>query len=250
MIKLLFVEDSEALAYAVQGGLELIEDDEYDIRHALNGKEAFEIFKSFAPDVVVSDIEMPVMNGIELARAIREIDDNVPIILATGLTSPQTVREGFSIEIDAYIKKPYIAQELHPQIKAILRRVQKNTVPNPQTDTVSQPAPNVVKIGKYTFDPERGILSLNNKTEQKLTSREADILFLLYENRHSSVKRGDILERFWKDDDPTFSSRSLDVFITKLRKYLGEDKSIKIVNERGKGLWLDLGSIKNEIVYS
>ncbi|MDR0333031.1 MAG: response regulator transcription factor [Dysgonamonadaceae bacterium] len=242
MIKLLFVEDSEALAYAVQGGLELIEDDEYDIRHALNGKEAFEIFKTFAPDVVVSDIEMPVMNGIELARAIREIDDNVPIILASGLTSPQTVCEGFSIEIDAYIKKPYIAQELHPQIKAILRRVQRSIAPNPQKDSASQqPASDKIKIGKYTFDPERGILSLNNKTEQKLTSREADILFLLYENRHSSVKRSDILERFWKDDDPAFSSRSLDVFITKLRKYLSEDERVKIVNERGKGLWLEVG---------
>jgi DNA-binding response OmpR family regulator len=237
MIKLLFVEDDEMLAYVVKSGLELLEK-EYDIRHASNGKEALEIYKTFAPDVVVSDIEMPVMNGFELARTIRQTDDNVVIILASGLVSPQHVLSGYEINIDEYVKKPYLADELHSRIQAILRRVRQNQTADLPTDNTPQ---NSVKIGKYIFDIENGVLIFNNKTKQKLTLREADILTLLCENQNRIVKRSDILERFWAEDDPEFSSRSLDVFITKLRKYLANDTNIEIVNERGRGLRLRVG---------
>ena len=128
MIKLLFVEDDKDLTYAVRNGLELLE--EYDIRCAENGQEALEVYKTFIPDVVVSDIEMPVMNGFELARAIRAIDSKVIIILASGLTDATALREGYKISIDEYIKKPYIVNEIHYRVQAILRRMQHNNSPD------------------------------------------------------------------------------------------------------------------------
>ena len=124
MIKLLFVEDDDNYAYAVQGGLELFE--VYDIRRATNGKEALEIYDEFCPDVVVSDVEMPVMDGYDLARAIRSIDENVIILLASGLTSPKDLRKGYKLDIDEYVKKPYIADELHDRIQAIIKRAKKS----------------------------------------------------------------------------------------------------------------------------
>ena len=236
MIKLLFVEDDKDLTYAVRNGLELLEE-KYDIRCAENGKEALEIYKTFTPDVVVSDIEMPVMNGFELARAIREIDSKVIIILASGLTDATALREGYKSRIDEYIKKPYVVNEIHYRVQAILRRMQHNNSSDAQTITTEN-ATNELKIGKYSFNHEQCTLSFNNKIVQKLTSREADILALLCENQGDLVLRSDILQRFWENDDPAFSSRSLDVFITKLRKYLSEDEHIKLVNEKGKGLKL------------
>jgi DNA-binding response OmpR family regulator len=232
MIKLLLVEDDDACAYAVQGGLELL--NVYEVRCAANGREALALYDSFHPDVVVSDVQMPEMNGFELARTIRENDKKVIILLATGLTSPKDLREGYHVGIDEYVKKPFIAEELHYRIQAIIKRSQNNRV------TESKPDDNIryITIGRYIFDPENETLSLNNRVTQKLTSREAQLLLLLLKNKNHLVHRRDILQQFWPAEDPVFSSRSLDVFISKLRKYLSEDQSVKIVNERGKGLRL------------
>lgn len=232
MIKLLLVEDDDACAYAMQGGLELL--NVYEVRCAANGREALALYDSFHPDVVVSDVQMPEMNGLELARTIRENDKKVIILLATGLTSPKDLREGYYVGIDEYVKKPFIAEELHYRIQAIIKRSQNNSV------TESEPDDNIryISIGRYIFDPENETLSLNNRVTQKLTSREAELLLLLYQNHNRLIHRTEILQVFWPGDDLVFSSRSLDVFISKLRKYLSEDQSVKIVNKRGKGLRL------------
>lgn len=232
MIKLLFVEDDEACAYAIQGGLEML--DLYEVRCAANGREALKIYDGFCPDVVVSDVQMPEMNGFELVRRIRENDPQVIIILATGLTSPKDLRNGYNAGIDEYIKKPFIAEELHYHIQAILKRTRNNS----HVESIPDNNTRHINIGRYVFDPENETLSLNNRVTQKLTSREAQLFLLLYKNQNRMIPRMEILQHFWPGDDPVFSSRSLDVFISKLRKYLSEDQSVKIVNERGKGLRL------------
>lgn len=232
MIKLLLVEDDEACAYAVQGGLEMM--DLYDVRWASNGKEALDFYKTFQPDIVVSDVQMPEMDGFELARAIRENDDQVIILLATGLTSPKDLREGYNSGIDEYVKKPYIAEELHYRVQAIRQRLQKNSETGSRPNNISSRT----AIGRYFFEPENEMLSLNKQAARKLTSREAKLLLLLHENHNRLVAREEILQQFWPGDDPVFASRSLDVFISKLRKYLAEDPSIKIESVRGKGLKL------------
>jgi DNA-binding response OmpR family regulator len=235
------VEDDEACAYAVQGGLELL--DVYEVRWAANGKEALHLYASFRPDVIVSDVHMPEMDGFELARTIRKNDKRVIILLATGLTSPKDLREGYHTGIDEYVKKPYIAEELHYRIQAIMKRSQKEIDTAAQSDSDNRfitENNRHITIGRYIFDPERETLALNNQVTQKLTSREAQLLLLLHQNCNGLVCRSEILQRFWPDDDPVFASRSLDVFISKLRKYLSKDKSIQIVNERGKGLKLEI----------
>lgn len=240
MIKLLLVEDDEACAYAVQGGLELL--DLYEVRWAANGKESLPLYEWFRPDVIVSDVQMPEMNGFALARAVREKDKKVIILLATGLTSPKDLREGYHAGIDEYVKKPYIAEELHYRIQSIMKRTQKESETVLQSDGENSGITGNnrhIHIGRYVFDPENETLSFNNRITQRLTSREAQLLLLFHENRNRLVPRPEILERFWPDNDPVFASRSLDVFISKLRKYLSEDKSVKIVNERAKGLKLE-----------
>jgi len=232
MIKLLFVEDDEDCAYAIQGGLEML--DLYEVRCAVNGREALKIYDNFRPDVVVSDVQMPEMNGFELAHKIRDINPQVIIVLATGLTSPKDLRDGYGAGIDEYIKKPFIAEELHYHIQAILKRIRNNSDVESIPDNNTQ----LINIGRYVLNPENETLSLNNRITQKLTSREAQLLFLLYNKQNRLIPRSEILQLFWPKDDPVFSSRSLDVFISKLRKYLAEDKFIQIVNERGKGLKL------------
>lgn len=236
MIKLLFVEDDESCAYAIQGGLELY--DKYEIQLATNGQEALDIFKNFAPDVVVSDIEMPVMDGYELARAIRAIDKNVILMLATGLVMPKNVEQGYALGIDEYVKKPYIASELHMRIQAILSRISKSNKPNPVNNDV-----NGITIGDYVLSIDMKSLFCNGMEIQKLTQREVDIFMMLYDKKNELVNRSDILNQFWESDDPIFSSRSLDVFISKWRSYLSKDTSIKIENVRGQGLKLVLPTV-------
>jgi len=235
MIKLLFVEDDEVCAYAIQGGLDML--DLYEVRCAANGREALKIYEEFRPDVVVSDVQMPEMDGFELVRKIREADSQVVILLATGLTSPKDLREGYHAGIDEYIKKPFIAEELHYHIQAILKRTkQRRRVSSIPENNMQQ-----INMGRYVFNPESETLSLNNRVTQKLTSREAQLLLLLYSKQNQLIPRSAILQQFWPEDDPVFSSRSLDVFISKLRKYLAEDQFLKIENVRGKGLHLKIG---------
>jgi DNA-binding response OmpR family regulator len=236
MIRLLFVEDDKDVIFTVKNGLELL--NEYDVRCAENGKEGLELFKSFAPDVVVTDVEMPIMNGFELARTIRQIDEDVVIMIASGLTDITDLRDGFEISIDDYIRKPYVFNEIHWRVQAILRRM-KQGFDNSQSGT-SQDASDKIKIGKYTFDLEKRLLCFKDNKARKLTPRETDILTILDENRNQLVKRSDILQRFWGKGDDEYQSRSLDVFIARLRNCLSEDVNVKIVNEKGRGLILEV----------
>lgn len=223
-IKLLFVEDDSSFAFVVTGSLELT--GQYEIYSATDGREGLDIFNSVSLDIIVSDIEMSGMDGMEMVKQIRKKNSEIPILFATGRTSAQDVLKGYELNVDNFIKKPYLPDELNAHIKAILKRVQRQQ-PSPSTQEV--------QIGKYKFNIDTHILSKDET--RRLTQREAAILMKLYACKGEVVKREEILEELWGRND-FFTSRSLDVFINSLRKYLSEDISIELQTIRGEGLKL------------
>lgn len=229
MIKLLLIEDDEACAYTTQGGLELIGN--YEISLAKNGLEGWNLYQETKPDVVVSDIDMPLMDGFELIQKIRKIDRSVIIIMETGKTSPKDVVNSFQMGVDDYIKKPFVAEELHVRIEAIMKKAERKL---PQKSFKST----TISIGNYTFDLTERTLELKQQ-KLKLTQREADILKLLYDNKNTEITRETILSLFWEKTD-FYSSRSLDVFISKIRRYLAHDPLIEIITIRGVGVMLKI----------
>lgn len=222
-IKLLLVEDDDSLAFIVKGSLELT--GYYDVYLASNGKEGIKAYDTFHPDVIVSDIEMPEMSGEEFVTQIRRNDQQVPILFATAKTTPQDLIRGYELEIDNYIRKPYLCEELDAQIRGILKRRGKVNIPAENTD--------LYPLGNLLFHVKHNYLQVSEK-HIKLTPREADILWMFYENKGRLVKREAILEKHWKNND-FYTSRSLDVFIRKLRTILEADPSVKIKTERGEG---------------
>jgi DNA-binding response OmpR family regulator len=225
-IKLLFVEDDPSFSYIIKGSLELT--GMYEVCLAPDGKQGLDAYHSFAPDVIASDIEMPVMDGLQMVRLIRQKDGNIPIVFTTGRTSAQDVIAGYRLNVDNFIKKPFIPEELDVHIQAILKRITERTVIiNNSKD---------VFLGEYMFNIATRMLQLNDE-KQKLTPREADILWLLYENKGELVKRIDLLEKLWGVSD-FFSSRSLDVFVNTLRKRFSQAPNIRIETVHGEGLKL------------
>ncbi len=228
MTRLLFIEDNEDLAFAVSETLAILGD--YEITQAFNGKDGLEAYHKIKPHIVVSDVEMPLMNGFEVARTIRRIDKQCIIFLATALSTTQDILTGFEIGIDEYVKKPYSAPELHARIQAMLKRL--------GTPFLTDNNESITFIGSYQFDSANKHLYF--ETEKiKLTPKEFSILEILVENKNKVVSRERLTQDLWGESD-FFSSRSLDVFITKLRKYLAKDEKVKIVTIRGEGIKLEL----------
>jgi len=226
-IKLLFVEDDTSFAFVVKGSLEL--SGLYQVETAFNGKEGLDAYDSFNPDVIVADIEMPVMDGMEMVSLIRKKNEGIPILFATGHTSAQCVLDGYKLNVDNFIKKPFLPEELNAHIQAILKR---------SRIVFNLGNVNNIYLGNYIFNTDKRYLQCNN-TKHKLTSREADILYKLYENKGNVVKRNELLEKLWGISD-FFTSRSLDVYINSLRKYLSLDPKINIETIRSKGLVLNI----------
>ncbi|GHT13449.1 DNA-binding response regulator [Bacteroidia bacterium] len=215
-IKLLFVEDDPSFSYIVKESLELT--NKYEICAVSNGKEGLDAYSSFSPDIIVADIEMPVMNGLQMVQIIRQKDSDIPILFATGRTKAQDVLDGYKLYVDNFIKKPYIPDEIDAHIQAIMKRAKERVIViNNERD---------VFLGEYIFNVDAHFLLRENK-KQKLTPKEANILWMLYEKKGELVKRSDILKEFWGYSD-YFPSRSLDVFISTLRKYLSLDPNIRI----------------------
>jgi len=228
-IKLLLVEDDANLAYMIKSNLEDILE-EYEVRLAYNGKEGLESLKSFTPDAIVSDIDMPVMNGLEMVKIIRQTNPDIPIAFASGKIGSKDVTQGYNAGVDNYIKKPFTHEELDAHIKALI-----NIKNNSRLRLINA----IHKIGNYTFDPKNLSLTYNDSEKKIMTSKESQILALLWEHKGEIVKRSDIIEKCWEKADPIFASRSLDVFITKLRGYLSKDPSVSIKNIKSTGLILD-----------
>lgn len=229
MIKLLLVEDDPNLRYVVQCGLVDIIGG-YDVQTATNGEEGLQVWASFKPDIIISDIDMPVMDGFEMVRRIRETDADTPILFASALTSPKDVRYGYQLGVNNYVKKPFIADELDAHIHAILKMTQGTHM---RTET------GFCQFGSYTLDTEHNTLR-DDRTgrSQTLTVTEAKLLHILAQNKNETVRREAILSRCWNTEDDYFASRSLDVFVSKLRKLFEADTDIEIKTVRGVGLML------------
>jgi DNA-binding response OmpR family regulator len=225
-VKLLFVEDDASFAFVIKGSLEL--SGLYQVYTASDGKEGLDAYDTFQPDVIVSDIEMPVLNGMEMIRKIRQKDQYTPILFATGRTNAQDVLDGYKLNVDNFIKKPFLPEELSAHIQAILKRTRNALAIFNQKELIT--------MGEYVFNVDRQLLQWKNEIF-KLTNRETQVLWKLYEQKGELVKRENLLEELWGIND-FFTSRSLDVFIASLRKYLSNDPKIFIETVRGKGLKL------------
>jgi DNA-binding response OmpR family regulator len=175
-------------------------------------------------DLCLLDVMMPLKDGFSLATEIREINSEIPIIFLTAKTLKEDVVEGFTIGADDYITKPFSMEELLLRIEAILRRVstKKAIVVGPY------------KIGRFTFDPQKQILSMGKQGSTKLTTKESELLSLLCDNQNEVLERNDALKKIWGVVD-YFNARSMDVYITKLRKLLKDDPALEIMNVHGKG---------------
>lgn len=193
----------------------------------LDGEKAFKGFCSKKYDICILDVMMPKKDGYSLANDIRSITPDVPIIFLTAKNMKEDVIYGFASGADDYMTKPFSIDELLLRIEAVLRR--NRMVPSEFGSTI-------FRIGKYTFYYSRQTLIYNN-TEIKLTAKEAELLRLLCVNKNTVLDRNSALYAIW-NDDTYFNARSMDVYITKLRRYMGNDPSIKIVNVRGKGFKL------------
>jgi DNA-binding response OmpR family regulator len=192
-----------------------------------DGEKAFRGFCNKKYDLCILDIMMPKKDGFTLAHEIRQIDASIPIIFLTAKAMQEDVLEGFSSGADDYMTKPFSIEELQMRIEAVMRRT-RNVQIDPEQD--------IFELNNYTFYYTKQILLIDHE-EIKLTSKEADLLRLLCLNRNQVLDRNSALFSIWSDDS-YFNARSMDVYITKLRKYFCEDPAIQIINIRGKGFKL------------
>ncbi|WP_271855083.1 response regulator transcription factor [Patiriisocius marinus] len=217
--KILLAEDEPALGMIVK---ESLETKGFQVTHCIDGSTAYEKFKSQEIDALVLDVMMPKKDGFTLAKEIREIDAQVPIIFLTAKSQTKNVVEGFESGGNDYLKKPFSMEELIVRINNLLNRKE---LQNEQVE---------ILIGDYTFQFKKQTLQFKEEACIKLTHREAHLLFHLNQNKNEVLDRSTILNKLWNNDD-FFSARSMDVFISKLRKKLKQDERIEIINVRGFG---------------
>ena len=216
-VKILLAEDEPSLGQIIK---ESLETRNFEVLLCEDGEVAYSTFISEKPLLLVLDVMMPKKDGFTLAKEIRKEDPNIPIIFLTAKSQTEDVVKGFNLGGNDYLKKPFSMEELIVRINALLKR---NTAP----------ISDEINIGKYTFNLKKQTLQFNNISE-KLTHREANLLYYLVKNKNQVLDRSFILNKLWGDDD-FFNARSMDVFITKLRKKLKSDASIQIINVRGYG---------------
>ncbi len=221
--KVLLAEDDFDFASVLKQYLELYN---YQVTWAKNGEEAIQIFEKETFDICVFDVMMPKMDGFTLAEKIIETNPETPFIFLTARKLKEDKLKGLQLGADDYIVKPFEADELVLRLNNILKRgEQKNYIQN----TVEE-----IVIGKYIFNPNRLELKLSNHI-QRLTEKEVALILFLYNNRNNLLKRNEILQQIWGNDD-FFSGRSMDVFMSRIRKYFSNDASITIESIRNIGL--------------
>lgn len=223
-MKILLAEDDPNLGVLIQ---EFLNAKGFSVHLAINGELALEAFLSERWNLCIFDVMMPLMDGFTLAREVRKTNKAVPIIFLTAKTMRDDAIEGFKAGADDYITKPFSMEELQMRIRAILKRTEKE---------VKKSLPNEFSIGNYLFNPVQQQLTLGDQV-QKLTTRESDLLQLLCLNKNDLLERNFALRSIWQSNQPE-NSRSMDVYITKLRKYLSGDPAIEILNIHGKGFRL------------
>jgi DNA-binding response OmpR family regulator len=218
--RILYTEDDETLAFLTKDNLE---QNNYEVIHCPDGKLGLETFKKESFDICIFDIMMPKMDGFELATEIRKANTDIPIIFLSAKTLKEDRIKGLRLGADDYLVKPFSIEELLLKIEIFLKRSQKN-IPTEKA---------VYEIGKYQFDTKNFIL-FNENEKIGLTQREAELLKLFLDNKNSVLKREQILTSLWGTDD-YFMGRSLDVFISRLRKILANENGISIENLHGIG---------------
>ena len=220
-VRILLAEDDPNLGMLLQNYLAI---KEYDPVLAADGAQAMKLFRKEKFALCLLDVMMPEMDGFTLAKEIRAIEPNIPVIFLTAKNLKEDVIEGFRSGADDYITKPFSMEELVYRIEAILRRSVKREPEASQDQYI---------IGEFTFDVSRQTLTYKGES-QKLTTKESELLQLLCRHRNEVLERNFALKSIWIDDN-YFNARSMDVYITKLRKYLKKDPAVEILNIHGKG---------------
>lgn len=226
-IQVLLAEDDRNLGSILKSYLEA---KGFPTLLCVNGEEALETYRREPIDFCIIDVMMPVKDGFSLAADIREDDKEIPILFLTAKSLQEDVLRGFEVGGDDYLTKPFSMEVLLARMQAILRR----SIPEGIDESKETFA-----LGSLTFDSVRQTLDSGGKV-QKLTSKESDLLRLLCLRKNQVLDRTEALKRIWGDDS-YFNARSMDVYITKLRKYLKEDPSVRLLNVHGIGFKLVVG---------
>ena len=220
--KILYVEDDETLSFITTDNLTR---KGFEVITAADGLEGFDLFTNGNFDVCLFDVMLPKMDGFDLAHKVRSINKEIPILFITAKTLPEDRIKGLLIGADDYIVKPYTMEELTLRIKVFLKR--KNVISSDEEEKIIAIYPNVI------FEKENLVLKVKDKIN-KLTYRETELLMFFIENRNVIITRERILNVLWGEND-YFAGRSLDVFITRLRKYFKPISGITIENKHGVG---------------
>lgn len=218
-MSVLLCEDDENLGMLLR---EYLQAKGYDTELCPDGEAGYRAFTQNKYDLCVLDVMMPKKDGFSLARDIRQINEEIPIIFLTAKTLKEDILEGFRIGADDYLTKPFSMEELTFRIEAILRRVRGKKSRN-----------RTYNIGSFSFDTQKQILSRGDE-QTKLTTKESELLSLLCAHANEILQRDFALKTIWIDDN-YFNARSMDVYITKLRKHLKADENVEIINIHGKG---------------
>lgn len=223
-LRILLAEDDQNLGSLLK---EYLQAKAYEVDLLPDGEKAFKSFQKSFYDICILDVMMPLKDGFSVAADIRTINKDIPIIFLTAKSMKEDVLEGFKLGADDYITKPFSMEELLFRIEAILRRTKPDFRQSNQV---------VYKLGNYTFDFQKQVLQ-NEENTHKLTTKESELLKMLCDNANNILERNYALKTIWFDDS-YFNARSMDVYITKLRKYLKDEPSVEILNVHGKGFKL------------
>ena len=219
-LSILLCEDDENLGMLLR---EYLNAKGYSVELYPDGDAGYRAFLANKYDMCIFDVMMPKKDGFTLAQEIRQTNTEIPIVFLTAKTLKEDVLEGFKIGADDYLTKPFSMEELTFRIEAIMRRIHgKKAKDN-----------NVYKLGRFTFDTQKQQLIIDGR-QTKLTTKESELLALLCAHANEILQRDFALKTIWVDDN-YFNARSMDVYITKLRKHLKEDENIEIINIHGKG---------------
>ncbi|PZR40705.1 MAG: DNA-binding response regulator [Azospira oryzae] len=220
-LPLLLVEDEPTLARVIK---ESLEQTHHRVVHAEDGLKAYALFQHTTFALCIIDVMLPHMDGFTLAKQIRIHNPHIPILFLTARTSTDDVIEGYESGGNDYLKKPFSLKELFLRVNELLKRTHREF--NADTSALA--------IGQYIFIPHKQTLKFGTQPEVKLSYRETQLLQLLHQHRNTLLERKKVLLLLWGDDS-FFHTRTMDVFITKLRKHLKHDTSIEIINMRGVG---------------
>lgn len=232
--RILLCEDDESLGMLLR---EYLEARGYEAVLCTDGEAGYKAFLQAPFDICVLDVMMPKKDGFSLARDIKQANADTPIVFLTAKTLKEDVFEGFEIGADDYITKPFSMQELTLRIEAIMRRVHSKK----QTERDN------FRMGGFTYDTKKQILTDPDGNQKKLTTKESELLVLLFQHANEVLQRDFALKTIWVDDN-YFNARSMDVYITKLRKLLKADPNVEIINVHGKGYKLVIPNDPDEPV--